>query len=70
MADERATQFRDANGKKKPVELRKMMKHYLEFIKASQRFYRGYIWELYTRYGGIPELEEVAHLFKPDGTQS
>lgn len=43
------------------------MKYYLAFIKASQRFYRGYILRLATEFKGIPELEEVAHQFKSDG---
>ncbi|KAL4883293.1 hypothetical protein BJY04DRAFT_30281 [Aspergillus karnatakaensis] len=52
-----------AGKKKKPVERRKLEKHYLEFIKSSQRFYRGYIQQLASHYGGIPQLEKVAHKF-------
>jgi len=37
------------------------MKNYLEFIKSSQRYYRGYIQSLELRFGGIPEIETVAH---------
>ena len=59
--------FRDDNGIKKPVELRKLLKIYLTFIKASQRFYRAYITRLASTFGGIPELEEIAHRFKQNG---
>ncbi|KAL5362770.1 hypothetical protein BJX96DRAFT_186387 [Aspergillus floccosus] len=59
--------FREENGKKKrPVEKRKLEKHYLEFIKSSQRFYRGYIQQLSSHFGGIPELEKVARKFNFD----
>ena len=60
-------QFREAGGKRKPVEQRKAMKQYLEFIKSSQRFYRAYIQRLSSCFGGIPELEAVAGKFHPDG---
>jgi hypothetical protein len=56
-------QIREENGKKKPVEKRKLEKHYLDFIKSSQRFYRGYIQHLSAHFGGIPELEKVARKF-------
>jgi hypothetical protein len=56
-------QFREENGKKKPVEKRKLEKHYLDFIKLSQRFYRGYIQHLSLHFGGIPEFEQVARKF-------
>ena len=52
--------FREASGKRKPVERRKAEKHYLDFIKSSQRFYRGYIQRLASQFGGIKELDEVA----------
>ncbi|EED13012.1 conserved hypothetical protein [Talaromyces stipitatus ATCC 10500] len=55
--------FRDDAGKKKPVEKRKLEKHYLDFIKLSQKFYRGYIQHLALHYAGIPELEKVAKKF-------
>ncbi|OJJ87176.1 uncharacterized protein ASPGLDRAFT_119491 [Aspergillus glaucus CBS 516.65] len=58
------SRYREENGKKKkPVEKRKLEKHYLEFIKSSQRFYRGYIQQLSSHFGGIPELEKVARKF-------
>ncbi|KAK2766014.1 hypothetical protein FQN54_007529 [Arachnomyces sp. PD_36] len=56
--------FRDNSGKKRPVEKRKLEKHYLDFIKTSQRFYRGYIQELASHFGGMQELEKVARRFK------
>ncbi|PWY85745.1 hypothetical protein BO94DRAFT_467471 [Aspergillus sclerotioniger CBS 115572] len=61
------SRFRDESGKKKkPVEKRKLEKHYLEFIKSSQRFYRAYIQQLSSHFGGIPELEKVARKFNSD----
>ncbi|KAL4966820.1 uncharacterized protein BDV14DRAFT_188744 [Aspergillus stella-maris] len=61
------SRFREDNGKKKkPVERRKLEKHYLEFIKSSQRFYRGYIQQLASHFGGIPDLEKVARKFNFD----
>ncbi|GAM34891.1 hypothetical protein TCE0_015r02774 [Talaromyces pinophilus] len=57
------SRFRDDAGKKKPVEKRKLEKHYLDFIKLSQKFYRGYIQHLSSHYVGIPELEQVAKKF-------
>lgn len=43
------------------MEKRKTVKHYLDFIKSSQRFYRGFIQRLSSQFGDIPELLEVAH---------
>ncbi|KAL2852912.1 hypothetical protein BJY01DRAFT_259510 [Aspergillus pseudoustus] len=61
------SRFREDNGKKKkPVERRKIEKHYLEFIKSSQRFYRGYIQQLASHFGGVLELEKVARKFSFD----
>ncbi|PYH99463.1 hypothetical protein BO71DRAFT_479525 [Aspergillus ellipticus CBS 707.79] len=60
------SRFREENGKKKPVEKRKLEKHYLEFIKSSQRFYRAYIQQLSSHFGGILELEKVARKFNFD----
>ncbi|KAL3465803.1 hypothetical protein BJX64DRAFT_43533 [Aspergillus heterothallicus] len=58
------SRFREDHGKKKkPVERRKIEKHYLEFIKSSQRFYRGYIQQLASHFGGVLELEKVARKF-------
>ncbi|GIK00485.1 hypothetical protein Aspvir_004510 [Aspergillus viridinutans] len=61
------SRFREENAKKKkPVERRKLEKHYLDFIKSSQRFYRAYIQQLSSHFGCIPELEKVARKFNFD----
>lgn len=53
-------QFTEAAGKRKPVEQRKTAKHYVDFIKSSQRFYRGYIQRLACCFKGVLELQAVA----------
>ncbi|KAF2194852.1 hypothetical protein K469DRAFT_136357 [Zopfia rhizophila CBS 207.26] len=58
------------NGKDRVVEYRKLGKHYLQFIKASQRFYRQYILNLDTQLDGIPELRKIAHKWKDDATKT
>ncbi|KAI9818492.1 MAG: hypothetical protein M1827_000551 [Pycnora praestabilis] len=63
------SRFRGEEGTRKVVEQRKLKKHYLEFIKTSQRYYRGYIQRLSSSFGGIPELEEVAHAFGLKGSR-
>lgn len=50
------------------VELRKFQKHYLHFIKASQRFYRQYILNFDSQFDGIPELRKIAQKWKDDCT--
>ncbi len=50
-----------------PVATRQLIKLYLQFLKESQRFYRHYIHQLSVTYGGIPELEAIAHQVKNDG---
>ena len=45
------------------MEKRKLEKHYLDFIKSSQRFYRGYIQHLSSHFGSIVELGKVARKF-------
>ncbi|KAI2794043.1 hypothetical protein POX_a00633 [Penicillium oxalicum] len=62
--------YREENTKKRPVEKRKLEKHYLDFIKSSQRFYRGYIQHLSSQFGGIVELEKVAHKFNFESLSS
>lgn len=49
-----------------PVATRHLIKLYLHFIKESQRFYREHIHQLSTTFGGIPELEAVAHQVRSD----
>lgn len=53
--------FRETAGKRKPVEERKLVKHFLDFIKSGQHFYRGYIQRLASRFDGVRELETVAN---------
>ena len=50
------------------VEQRKLLKHYLDFIKGSQRYYRGYIQKLASHFRGVPEIEAIAHKFAVDST--
>ncbi|KAI5209481.1 hypothetical protein E4T39_00778 [Aureobasidium subglaciale] len=50
----------------KPVEIRKFIKIYLEFLKDSQRFYRDYIQKLNARFGGIQDLERIARRVRSD----
>lgn len=52
--------FRDGSGKKKQVERRKAEKLYVDFIKASQRFYRAYIERLTANFTNIPKVLDVA----------
>lgn len=50
------------------METRKFIKQYLEFLKSSQRFYREYISTLNARFGGLPELEQIAqNIMKNNG---
>lgn len=66
QSDSSTLKFREATGKKKHVEQRKAIKQYLEFIKSSQRSYRGYIQNLASQFGGIVELEAVARKLNPE----
>ena len=50
------------------MEIRKFQKNYLQFIKASQRYYRQHILNLDAHFDGIPELRKIAHKWKDDGT--
>ena len=59
--------FRDGEGKKKHVERRKMEKHFIDFIKSSQRFYRGYIQRLASHFDSVPEIFDIARKFGLDG---
>lgn len=54
----------------KPVETRKFIKLYLEFLKDSQRYYRDYIQKLNARFGGIQDLERIARQVRSDRTSS
>lgn len=44
-----------------------MSKRFLEFIKTSQKYYREYIQELASTFGGIPELEAIAQRVSTEG---
>ncbi|PVH99657.1 hypothetical protein DM02DRAFT_528508 [Periconia macrospinosa] len=55
--------------KERVVELRKLQKTYLQFIKTSQRFYRQYILNLDAQFEGIPELRRVALRWKDDASR-
>jgi hypothetical protein len=48
--------FREGEGRKKHVERRKAEKLYVDFIKASQRFYRAYIGRLIANFSNIPSF--------------
>ena len=54
------------NAKDHVVEIRKLAKNYLQFIKGSQRFYRQYILNLDAQFDGIPELRKIAQKWKDD----
>jgi len=54
-------------GNERVVETRQLTKLFLLWIKSSTSFYRLYIAKLNATYGGIPELEAVAHQVKADG---
>ncbi|KAF1952121.1 hypothetical protein CC80DRAFT_552553 [Byssothecium circinans] len=56
--------------KDRVVELRKLQKAYMQFIKASQRFYRQYILNMDAQFEGIPELRRVALRWKDDASRT
>lgn len=58
------------HAKERVVEYRKLQKNYLQFIKASQRFYRQYILNLDAQFEGIPELRKVARTWKDDASRA
>ncbi|EMC92340.1 hypothetical protein BAUCODRAFT_38393 [Baudoinia panamericana UAMH 10762] len=49
------------------VETRKLEKLFKDWLKDCTRFYRTYIHQLNSTFGGIPELEAVAHALKQEG---
>lgn len=59
--------FRDGADKKRHVERRKAEKLYVDFIKASQRFYRAYIGRLIANFTNIPKVVDIAHKLGQDG---
>lgn len=46
---------------KKSVERRKWDKYYIDFLKKSQVYYKGYIQRLASHFGGLTELRIIAH---------
>lgn len=50
----------------KPVETRHLSKLFLRYVKDAQVSYREYILKLGANFGGIPELQAVAHQVKND----
>ncbi|KAF2874127.1 hypothetical protein BDV95DRAFT_488515 [Massariosphaeria phaeospora] len=60
---------RNAN-KTRVVENRKLTKSYLQFIKASQRFYRHYVLSLDKQFGGISEMRKIAQEWKDDASKA
>ena len=45
---------------KKPVERRKAEKLYLDFIKSSHKFYRGFIQRICSHFSGVGEIYDIA----------
>lgn len=43
------------------VEKRKLEKHYADFLKTTQFFYKGYIQRLASHFGGLKDLRRIAH---------
>jgi len=54
-------------GGERVVETRQLIKLFLVWIKGSTSYYRTYISHLNATFGGIQELEEVAHHVKAEG---
>jgi hypothetical protein len=43
------------------VERRKLEKRYVDFLKTTQFFYKGYIQRLASSFGGLKDLRRIAH---------
>lgn len=56
----RLANFRDGERKRRPVERRKVEKRYLDFIKSSMKFYRGYIQRLASHFRTAKEVLDLA----------
>lgn len=52
--------LRHEDNKKKAVERRKADKLYLDFIKSSHRFYRGFIQRICSHFSGLGEIYDIA----------
>jgi hypothetical protein len=48
------------------VERRKWEKRYVDFLKTSQFFYKGYIQRLASHFAGLAELRKIAHRLHMD----
>ena len=53
--------FRNGEKKNHVAEKRKLEKRYVDFIKTSQFFYKGYIQRLASHFAGMQGLRRIAH---------
>ncbi|KAB8300273.1 hypothetical protein EYC80_000474 [Monilinia laxa] len=53
--------YRSADQKRRAVERRKLEKHYVDFLKTSQYFYKGYIQRVASHFGPLPALQRIAN---------
>ncbi|TGO91406.1 hypothetical protein BPOR_0029g00290 [Botrytis porri] len=53
--------YRSADQRRRAVERRKLEKHYVDFLKESQYFYKGYIQRVASHYGPLPALQRIAN---------
>lgn len=53
--------YRKGDSRKSHVERRGTTKHYADFIKTSQFFYKGYIQRLAAHFNGMQGLRRIAH---------
>jgi len=53
--------YRSGDQNRRVVERRKLEKHYVDFIKKSQFFYKGYIQRLASHFTGLEDLHRIAH---------
>ncbi|TVY84902.1 Protein SMG7 [Lachnellula suecica] len=58
--------YKQDDQKSKVVEQRKLQKRYIDFIKTSQFFYKGYIQRLASRFEGLAELHRIANRLQLD----
>lgn len=58
--------YKQEDQKRNVVERRKLEKRYVDFIKTSQFFYKGYIQRLASRFEGLKELRRIAHRLSLD----
>lgn len=53
--------FKTEERRKHVVEKRKWEQRYVDFLKTSQYFYKGYIQRLASHFDGLAELRKIAH---------